>query len=38
MIFKCAFVIYLCFLVVDICYVSRTGEAVSLLPQNLETV
>ena len=38
MIFKCAFVICLCSLTVDICYVSRTGEAVSLLPQNLETV
>ena len=38
MIFKCAFVICLCSLIVDICYVSRTGEAVSLLPQNLETV
>ena len=38
MIFKCSFVICLCSLIVDICYVSRTGEAVSLLPQNLETV
>ena len=38
MIFKCAFVICLCSLIVDICYVSRTGETVSLLPQNLETV
>ena len=38
MIFKCAFVICLYSLIVDICYVSRTGEAVSLLPQNLETV
>ena len=38
MIFKCAFVICLCSLIVDISYVSRTGEAVSLLPQNLETV
>ena len=38
MIFKCAFVICLCSLIVDICYVSRTGEAVSLLPHNLETV
>ena len=38
MIFKCAFVICLCSLTVDICYVSRTGEAVSLLPRNLETV
>ena len=38
MIFKCAFVICLCSLIVDICYVSRTGEAVSLLPRNLETV
>ena len=38
MIFKCAFVICLCSLTGDICYVSRTGEAVSLLPQNLETV
>ena len=38
MIFKCAFVICLCSLIVDICYVSRTGEAVSLLPQNLENV
>ena len=38
MIFKSAFVICLRSLIVDICYVSRTGEAVSLLPQNLETV
>ena len=38
MIFKCAFVICLCSLTVDICYVSRTGEAVSSLPRNLETV
>ena len=38
MIFKCSFVICLCSLIVDICYVSRTGEAVSLLPQNLENV
>ena len=37
-IFKCAFVICLCSLTGDICYVSRTGEAVSLLLQNLETV
>ena len=38
MIFKCAFVICLCSLTVDICYVSRTGEDVSLLPRNLETI
>jgi len=38
MILKCAFVICLWSLTVDICYVSRTGEAVSLLPRNLETV
>ena len=38
MIFKSAFVICLRSLIVDICYVSRTGEAVSFLPQNLETV
>ena len=31
MIFKCAFVICLCYLTVDICYVSRTGEVVSLI-------
>ena len=31
MIFKCSFVICLCSLIVDICYVSRTGEAVSFL-------
>ena len=37
-IFKCAFVICVCSLTVNICYVSRTGEAVSLLPRNLETV
>ena len=37
-IFKCAFVICLWSLTVDICYVSRTGEAVSLLPRNLENV
>ena len=35
MIFKCAFVICLCSLIVDICYVSRTGEAVSLPPFSL---
>ena len=35
MIFKCAFVICLCSLIVDICYVSRTGEAVSLTPFSL---
>ena len=38
MIFKCTFVICLCSLTVDICYVSRTGEVVILLPRNLETV
>ena len=38
MIFKCAFVICLCYLTVDICYVSRTGEVVSLLLRNLETI
>ena len=38
MIFKCAFVICLWSLTVDICYVSRTGEAESLLPRNLENV
>ena len=37
-IFKCAFVICLWSLTVVICYVSRTGEAVSLLPRNLENV
>ena len=37
-IFKCLFVICLWSLTVDICYVSRTGEAVSLLPRNLESV
>ena len=35
MIFKCAFVICLCSLIVDICYVSRTGEVVSLTPFSL---
>ena len=38
MIFKCVFVICLWSLTVDISYVSRTGEAVSFLPWDLETV